>query len=176
MFLEGCNDIPVGGYVCAPIIDPKSAPKRDYDKKSLADHFLDYGINFIPGHINVDARVYRLNTYFESGKVRIMECCDGLIKELRDYKFKSNGFEEAGWSNKPEDKNNHGINGLEWNTMELPANPSNLIHGIYNNKGLRVDEIEEDPYKLYDPLSDDDEFGSLSDDGPYEIAYRFGGF
>ena len=74
MFFENTTDIPVGGWICPPIIDPKSAPKRDYDKKSLADHFLEYGISFKPGHISLDARIYRLNTYLETGRIRIMDC------------------------------------------------------------------------------------------------------
>ena len=49
LFFEGSKDIPVGGWITAPIIDPKSGPKRDYDKKTLSDHFLDYGIAFQSG-------------------------------------------------------------------------------------------------------------------------------
>lgn len=45
--------------------------------------------------------------------------------------------------------------------MELPADPKNLVYGIYNKKGYRVDldEKEEDkevPYAVY-ALSDEDE-------------------
>ncbi len=161
MFLQETKDIPVGGWITAPIIDPKSGPKRDYNKKSLSDHFLEYGIAFKSGHVNVDARVYRLNTYFESGRVKVMDCCEDLIRELRDYKFISNENTHSGRSDKPEDKNNHGINALEWIVMELPADPKNLVYGIYNKKGYRVDldEKEEDkevPYAVY-ALSDEDE-------------------
>ena len=131
MYHEGAKDIPSGGMICPPIIDPKSAPKRDYDKKSLADHFMDYGIAFKPGYINLDARIYRLNTYLECGKLRIMNNCECLIRELRDYKFKARANDMInGRDDKPEDKNNHAINPLEWIVMELPANPNNLIAGI----------------------------------------------
>jgi phage terminase large subunit len=135
IFHQETKDIPVGGWITSPIIDPKSGPRRDYDKKTLSDHFLDYGIAFKPGHINVDARIFRLNTYLESGRIRIMDCCTGLIKEIRDYKFQVKESEQSGWSNKPEDKNNHGINALEWIVMELPADPKNLVYGIYNKRG-----------------------------------------
>ena len=135
LFNEGSQDVPVGGWVCPPIIDPLSGPRRDYDKKSLSDHFLEYGIAFKSGHINLDARIYRLNTYFECGKLRIMDCCQGLILELRDYKFKLKLSDNMGWHDKPVDKNNHAINALEWVCMELPADPRNLVYGIYNKKG-----------------------------------------
>lgn len=110
IYHEETKDIPSGGLVTAPIIDPKSGPKRDYEKKTLSDHFLDYGIAFKPGFINVDARVYRLNTYFESGKIKIFNTCVDLNRELREYKFKADESMHSGFSGKPEDKNNHGIN------------------------------------------------------------------
>lgn len=143
LFHEGSKDVPIGGWICPPIIDPKSAPKRDYDKKSLADHYLEYGIAFKPGHISLDARVYRLNTYLETGKLRIMDCCAGLIKEIKDYKFKPRSLDSMGWDDKPEDKNNHGINALEWITMELPADPRNLVYGIYNKQGQKWEDDED---------------------------------
>jgi len=157
LFHQETKDIPIGGMICPPIIDPKSGPKRDYDKKTLSDHFLDYGISFKAGHINVDARIYRLNTYISSSKLRIMDCCVGLIKEIKEYKFLSKESEQSGWIGKPEDKNNHGINALEWIVMELPANPKNLLYGVYNKAGELIPESTEeddnDKYKLW-ALSD----------------------
>lgn len=170
LYHEGVRDIPSGGMMCSPIIDPKSAPKRDYEKKTLADHFLDYNIAFQPGYINLDARVYRLNTYFESGRVKIMECCSVLIKELRDYKFKQKPKGDSGWDDKPEDKNNHCINPLEWITMELPADPKNLVHGIYNKHGVNLLEPPKDDRKQFavHALMDDEQTNDFyKDDNPY---------
>ena len=160
LFLEGSKDIPVGGWICPPIIDPKSASKRDYEKKNLADHFLDYGINFKPGQVSLDARIYRLNTYLECKKVRILDCCEGLVKELRDYKFKPRAMDSTTWDDKPEDKNNHAINCLEWITMELPADPKQLIYGIYNKEGYNVDSKPQKPqpeHYAFHVLSDEQE-------------------
>ena len=140
LFFEFTEDIPIGGWICPPIIDPKSGPKRDYDKKSLSDHFLDYGISFIPGFVNVDARIFRLNTYFESGKIKIMRKCKGLIHELDEYKFRADETLASGYTGKPVDKDNHGINALEWITMELPANPSDLLYGVYGKAGKDLTE------------------------------------
>ena len=140
LFFEASSDIPVGGWICPPLIDPKSASKRDYEKKNLADHFLDYNINFKPGQVSIDARIYRTNTYLECNKVRILDCCEGLVKELRDYKFKSQSMDTTTVSDKPEDKNNHAINCLEWICMELPADPRQLVYGIYNKEGYNVND------------------------------------
>ena len=140
---ENVTDIPSGGMYQPPIIDPKSGVKRDYNKKTLIDHFLDYGISFQPGHIQIDARVFRTNTFFEMGKIKIMDCCKYLISELRDYKYKEDKNSSNQLSNKPEDKNNHAINPLEWICMSLPADPTKIVNGVYNRYGENLTRQEE---------------------------------
>lgn len=134
-YFEGTKDIPAGGLICAPIIDPKSASQRDYNKKTLADHFLDYNIAFMPGAVNKEARIYRTNTYIELGYLKIMKKCKYLIDQLREYKFKTDGTDEQNFTDKPVDKNDHAIVCLEWILMELPADPTKLLYGAYNRKG-----------------------------------------
>ncbi len=160
MFKQACEDIPVGGLICSPLIDPKSGYKRDFDKKTLADHFLDFGISFAPGFVNVDARVFRLNTYLESGKLKIFRSCKGLRHELENYKYSADESMASGFTGKPVDKNNHGINALEWITMELPSDPKNLLYGVYNKAGDDITKLKNDEEKkAYWALSDDeDEF------------------
>lgn len=140
LFYENTKDIPLGGWVCPPIIDPKSGPKRDYEKKSLADHYLEYGISFIPGQVNLDARIFRLNTYIESGRLKIFDTCKDLIREFKEYKFKEDRANEGVFLNKPVDKNNHGINAAEWIVMELPSQPMNLVNGAYDRNGVELTE------------------------------------
>lgn len=106
------EDIPQGGLLTSPLLDPKSGAKRDYDKKTLYDHFLDYGIAFKPGHIQVDARIFRVNTYLESGRLKIHDSCTELIEELSDYKFPERTLSSKVNLDKPIDKNNHSINAL----------------------------------------------------------------
>lgn len=174
IFFEFTKDIPIGGWICPPIIDPKSGPKRDYDKKSLSDHFLDYGISFIPGFINVDARIFRLNTYFESGKLKIFRNCRGLITELDNYKFKADESLNSGFTGKPVDKDNHGINALEWITMELPADPKNLLYGVYGRDGVDLtpedEEKEMDRQSLYWALSDPEPEYTPMEETPFDIV------
>ena len=172
MFFEFTRDIPIGGWICPPIIDPKSGPKRDYDKKSLSDHFLDYGISFIPGFVNVDARIFRLNTYFESGKIRIFRRCKGLIEELDNYKFKADESLASGYTGKPVDKDNHGINALEWITMELPANPADLLYGVYGKNGVDLSkEKEKEAKKLANwALSDEEDSYIPMSETPFDMV------
>jgi phage terminase large subunit len=143
LYFEATSDIPSGGMVCAPIIDPKSGSKRDYDKKALADHFLDYNIAFKPGAINKDARIYRTNTYIELGYLKIMRKCKYLIDQLREYKFKTDGTGEQNFTDKPVDKNDHAIVCLEWILMELPADPRNLLFGVYNKRAEDLTKTKE---------------------------------
>jgi len=169
LYKQGIADIPSGGLLGQPIIDPKSGPKRDYDKKSLADHFLEYGISFKSGQISVAARVFRLNTYIDQGYLKIMDNCTLLIKELSDYKYPPHKLGEVRRADKPIDKDNHSINPLEWLVMELPANPSNILYGVYNTLGRRIDNEPCDTYKAPWQLSD----GEDADSG--EDNYDFGG-
>ena len=170
LFFEFTAHIPVGGWICSPIIDPKSGPKRDYDKKTLSDHFLDYGISFIPGHVSVDARIFRLNTYFETGKIKIMRKCKGLIEELDNYKFKADESLHSGYTGKPVDKDNHGINALEWITMELPANPADLVYGIYNREGKDVTKLKDkkESYEYWALAEEPSD--SLMEETPFDVV------
>ena len=67
-----------------------------------------------------------------------MDCCTELIKELSDYKFNTAADRDSGRSDKPEDKNNHLINPLEWIVMELPNNPADIVFGTYDFSGRNV--------------------------------------
>jgi hypothetical protein len=159
LFFKETEDIPVGGWYTMPILDPKSGAKRDYNKKTLYDHFLDYGIAYQPGHINLDARIYRTNTYLESGRLKIMDCCVGLIAELRDYKFPAKSLTATKRSaDKPVDKNNHAINPMEWICMALPSDPSKLTYGVYDGHGNDLSKNVNDPqYYIPYALRDDDD-------------------
>lgn len=165
LFKEASADIPTGGWITQPIMDPKSN-KRDYNKKDLASHFLDYNIAFKPGHVGLDARIMRLNTYIETGRVKVMDNCTNLIEEMRNYKFESRTLDNAKRQVKPIDKDNHVINPLEWICMELPHDPSKLTLGAYDRHGRNLEELDKitdkTPWQLREMQLDDEqdlEFG-----------------
>ena len=167
LYYDNIKDIPSGGLLTGPIIDPKSGGKRDYNKKTLMDLFLAKGIAFQPGHVSVIARILRLNTYFEAGKLKIMDRCTGLIKELRDYKYKPRTIENDTGSDKPIDKNNHSINGVEWIAMKLPDDPRNILYGIYDITGKSVTNVTAQERKLPHALQD-------MDSNPFDQTESFG--
>ena len=136
LFFKSTEDIPYGMLYKQPIIDPKSGPKRDYQKRTLSDHFLEYGIAFMPGQVSKVARILRTNTYMETGRLRIFNDCVALIEELKEYKYEPSELGKPA-SGKPVDKNDHGISALEWIVMELPADPKMLYGGAYDESGTR---------------------------------------
>lgn len=155
LYKEGVKDIPVGGWYTQPIIDPKNN-KRDYNKKDLISHYSEYGVYFKPGHVNLDARIFRLNTYFETGRIEIFEDkCPVLVEELKGYKFPDRILSTAKRLDKPVDANNHCINPVEWIVMELPADPARLSLLSYDMHGRTVeDRIKEQTNTIWQ-LQDD---------------------
>lgn len=164
-FKEETADIPIGGWITQPIIDPKSN-KRDFNQKDLATHFSEFGIMFKNGHVGLDARIIRLNTYFEARRLLIMDNCVYTINQFREYKFEERTLDNKKRQVKPVDKNNHAINPVEWIAMELPNNPANLTYGVFTRSGFKVDEQEkkrqETPWQLRD------------DDVQSDVVYEFG--
>lgn len=156
LFNRGAKDINFGQLYTTPIIDPKNN-KRDYNKKDLISHYQDYGITFKPGHINVEARIIRLNDYIEAGCLEIWDCCDFLIKELKEYKFKPKTLDDKSSKNQPIDANNHSINALEWIGMELPANPNRLSLTGYDEFGYPLDQNDDQSPNTPWQFEDDDD-------------------
>lgn len=151
-YFEFTEDIPQGALYTAPLLDPKSGAKRDYNKKTLYDHFLDYNIAFQPGHVSIDARIFRVNTYFESGRLKIHDSCPEIIEELENYKFPERTLASKTHSNKPIDKDNHSINAMEWICMALPSNPAQLQFGSFSGDHFQSsNQREEIPWQLKDP-------------------------
>lgn len=167
-FNEFTDHVPTGMWVTQPILDPKSGAKRDYDKKTLYSHFEDFGIFFKPGHVSLDARIMRMNTYLESGRLKIMDNCRYLIRQLEDYKFPPKSLDKSSKAqDKPIDKDNHAINPVEWICMELPSDPSQLIGGHYGpSYDIAENKKDRDEYyanPLASPLTEDDMQSTMFD-------------
>ena len=164
-FKKETADIPIGGWITQPIIDPKSN-KRDFNQKDLATHFSEFGIMFKNGHVGLDARIIRLNTYFEARRILIMDNCVYTINQFRDYKFEERTLDNKKRQVKPVDKNNHAINPVEWIAMELPNNPANLTYGVFTKSGFKVDEDEKKRMEAPWQLRDENRFE--------DVEYEFG--
>lgn len=76
-------------------------------------YFSEYDIFFRPGVVSVDARVLRTKTYTDLERVKIMDCCENLCKEIVEYKYPERTLKNTTDKVKPQDKNNHSINAME---------------------------------------------------------------
>lgn len=167
IYRDEANFIPVGG-ISFQLIDPKSGPRRDYNKQSLADLFLEEDIYFEPGVTSVDTRVFRLNTYIEAGKIKIFDDLEYLIGELKEYKFPERVIGKA-YTNKPVDKNNHAINPVEWIVCALPEDPKHLILEVYNSKGISTKaerQIQNLPPPVYNPFDNITDYSPTGQTAP----------
>lgn len=148
-------DITHGQLWTPPIMDPKMHGRRMLtDKQTLDQMWAQYGVYFQPGHVNVKDRIWRLNTYFEAGRLKIMDCCVNLIRELGGYKYKQQKL-GAPVREEPVDRNNHSVDALQWICMKLPEKPSDLLFGAFNGYGQSLDDKDKPNTNWCPQLSDD---------------------
>ena len=170
LFKEESAHIPIGGWYTTPLLDPKSGAKRDYNKKDLYTHFGEYGVAMQPAQSNIDLRVFRTNTYIETGHIEIFNTCTYLINELRDYKFKERklGEEYTKAQDKPKDGNDHAVVCVHFMVCALPANPAELEYGSYDRLGRSLAAFREEQRKSSIPWALQDE---SEDAGGVELSY-----
>ncbi len=165
IFKREAADVQIGQWYTTPIIDPKNN-KRDYDKKDLITHYQEYGVSFQPGFVNRETRLFRLNDYFEQGRIEIFDSCVNLIRELREYKFKNRTLNDPkNAKDEPIEKDDHSICGIEWMTMMLPADPKKLFLDAYNSKGESIEVLLDNLNKGGWQLSEPDTYKDYSDQG-----------
>ena len=136
-------DMDMSELYTQPIMDGKMHGRRMFtDKQTLDAMWAQYGVYFQPGHIPVKDRLWRMNAYFESGRVKIMDNCENLQREFKDYKYKP---VKLGMPVKeePVDRNNHSIDAFSWILMKLPENPADLMLGAYSSFGRDLTSKQE---------------------------------
>ena len=115
--------VPNNNYYKTPVMDGRSINKRnDSNLKTIGDLFKEEGIIFKGAKMEIDARMIRLNTIIDSGRIKIFkDKCPNLYKEIINYKFPERTADGKSKGDKPVDKNNHATNALEFMCMELPV-------------------------------------------------------
>lgn len=114
--------VPNNNYYKTPVMDGRSINKRnDANLKTIGDLFKEEGIRFNPAKMDIDARMIKLNTLIDSGRIKIFrDKCPNLYREIINYKFPERTADGKSRGDKPVDKNNHATNALEFLCMELP--------------------------------------------------------
>ncbi len=153
-------DIDPTEYYTQPILDPKFYGRKQYndDLSTYDQMWMQYGVHFQPGHVNILDAVLRINTYVESGRLKIHDNCSFLIEELKNWKWSKRTLENTGVQ-KPEDGNDHSISCLRWILCKLPEDPQRLMMGAYTGFGTEIQEGKKktDQQKLFDWYFSDNE-------------------
>jgi PBSX family phage terminase large subunit len=149
------------GSLMRMVGDPSGARRNMNDKRSIFDHYAEYGLFWQPGNNRIEPGIQKVFSYFDMGKLKILKSCVNTITEGVSYKYKPQELDaKKNLDEKPEDKDNHAMDTLRYIVQELPDDPDQLINPSYGEPvGNGVDESHL-PYAL---RSDDDPYASESD-------------
>lgn len=165
------NNVPPGTLLNCPVMDARSINKRnDYDLRTIGELFEEEGIFFEPAQMDLNTRILNVNTLIESGKLKIFNSCTNLCTEIMKYKFPERTSTGKSTSDKPEDKNNHAINAMEFAVMELPADLTKTSGPGYSGKGALMSDKKirnenkipsYNPFDVYSTKNQDRDFGDF---------------
>jgi len=126
--------VPIGKLFKTPVMDGRSYSQRTKinDKKTIGTLFQEEGCYFRPAQMNLDARIMRTNDFINNQQIWFFkEGVPHLIEELKNYKFPDRKLNKTVKADKPIDKDNHGVNSLEFQIMEMPYRLKNTPTKIY---------------------------------------------
>ena len=170
------KNVPPGSLLNCPVMDARSINKRnDFDLRTIGELFEEEGIFFEPAQMDLNTRILRVNTLIEAGQLRIFNTCTNLCTEIMKYKFPERTSTGKSTSDKPEDKNNHAINAMEFAVMELPMNLTETSHIGYTGRGaIKTDRTirKEKSVPSYDPFSTKQVSRDYGDFGQLFTNYR----
>lgn len=149
------------GQLLTPVMDARSFSKRaDTDRgalRTIGQMFAEQGAYFRPAQMDIQSRMLRLNYFIDNGMFQInKDACPKLCAELSDYKFPEKSLDKNLGANadKPVDKRNHGVNALEFVTMDIPTDLVVYRNSIYNSYGRIDEQRRQQARKIYNPYAD----------------------
>lgn len=150
VYKQHLKQIPRGGLLFTPVMDARSFSLRQKtgELKTLGSLLLDENLVFDPAQMDLESRIMRTNTLLEKGQLKIFKSLYKLIEEGKIYKFPDKKLHgtSSDADNKPVDKNNHGMNAMEFLCMELPRNMVHTNLGAYY-AGKNISAIREQERK-----------------------------
>ena len=84
-----------GKVISIGIKTTKVEDVRSFNLISISNRIIEKVEVVKPGFINREARIYRLNDYIEQGRLEVYDCCQYLIKEMRECKFKPRSLNDT---------------------------------------------------------------------------------
>lgn len=132
--------IPLGG-IRSMVGDPSGARRSNHDKRSIFDHYAEYGLFWKPGSNAIDPGIQKVFAYFELGRLKILKSCVNTIAEGLAYKYKPAELDsKKNLDEKPIDKDNHAMDVLRYIVQELPDNPEDLKNPAYGSPLTRKED------------------------------------
>lgn len=122
--------------------DPSGKKRNINDRKSIFNHYAEYGIHFEAGDNRIDAGVMKVFGYFEMGKLKILSSCVETIQELTNYHYKSIDLGDT-VSEKPADGEDHYVDSLRYLVQTLPDDPDMLKSQTYGKYDFRHENSSE---------------------------------
>lgn len=136
--------------------DPSGAKRNINDRKSIFDHYREYGIFFEKADNRIDAGILKVYSYLELGKLKILRSLSNTIEEMRAYRYESTDMDESP-SEKPADGEDHTCDVIRYVMHSLPDDPNALKNESYGSSDARpIDaaqqnlpfELQDDPYAM----------------------------
>lgn len=135
--LEMMDEVPTG-LLRQPVGDPSGKRKSANERRSLFDHYAEYGIYFKPGFNRIEDGIMKVFTYLSLGKLKIFSNCVNTIREGVNYKYDVDKLDsDTNLNEKPVDKANHTLDSIRYLVNELPDDPMYLKNTSYSQYDLR---------------------------------------
>lgn len=138
--------------------DPKGKARNEVDKKSLFDHYREYGIYFKEGNNKREAGIMKVFTMMDLGVIKVFRTCYNTIREGINYKYPNRTLAQSEKKNPndlPLDKDDHAMDALRYICMELPDKIHLIKKRHYISGGLETATLSST--KLPHALQDDRE-------------------
>ena len=154
-FKKRLDWIPLG-QIIKLIADPSGAKRNINDRRSLYNHYNEYGIFFQPGDNRIEIGIQKVYSYLVSGNLKIFSSCKQLINEGINYRYKPQELDsQKNADEKPIDKDNHGLDSLRYIIQELPDDPYAMkSKGYYASRGMNTNNQKDLPFALQDNPTD----------------------
>jgi phage terminase large subunit len=151
------DDVPLG-LLRQPVADPSGKKQNINDRRSLFDHYAEYGIFFKPGNNRIRDGIMKVYSYFELGRLKIFNTCTNTIREGINYKYETQELDsKKNFNENPIDKENHAMDTIRYIIQELPDNPDTLKNKSYGLNDINYGKIKSEtvPFELQEEESSD---------------------
>lgn len=140
--------------------DPSTRNKDPITGKSVQGYYQEHGIFFQPANNSLDYGLAKVNTYIETGALKIFNTCKPLIEEGLEYKYPEQDLvQDRNPDEKPAKHKDHAMDALRYIIVDLPDDPNNIIAQSYaaHSSGKKIWTVTKDGELLVNLQDDEDD-------------------